>query len=346
MFQPYFRRKIIKKMAKESPKKTFVLSDESVNSYKFRVLTAGIDFLTKFRDNPVMLWNHTRSWDDKENIILPIGRWENVRVENGKLLADTCFDMDDPFAAKIAGKVEKGFIRGCSVGIEILETSEKSEHIVAGQLRPTVTRCVLREVSITDIPSNANAVSLYDTDGNIIELNAESADGAIGLLNINNQNQNQKDMKLIALKLGLSENATEAEILAKVGELQEAQTKLTARENEIATLKTAALEADKKTITKMVDDAIVAKKLTADQKAHFVSIGEKMGIELLQTTLSSMNGVVKPTDVIAGARSNSVSTDKKWAELSAQERETLRSDDQETYVALFEKEYGFKPDVK
>lgn len=49
-------------MAKENDikKKTFVLSDESVNSYGFRVLTDGIA-LDNFKKNPVMLWNHTRT---------------------------------------------------------------------------------------------------------------------------------------------------------------------------------------------------------------------------------------------------------------------------------------------
>ena len=162
-------------MSKENPKKTFVLSDESVNCYGFRVLTDGIS-LEAFKENPVMLWNHTRSWNDREDTILPIGRWENLRAEGGKLLGDACFDMEDPFAAKIANKVEKGFIRGCSIGIEILERSESSEHVVNGQTRATVKRCKLNEVSITDIPANANAVSLYDANGNIIELTAESVE--------------------------------------------------------------------------------------------------------------------------------------------------------------------------
>jgi len=330
-------------MAKESPRKTFVLSDESVNSYGFRVLTCGID-LTSFKNNPIMLYCHIRAWKDTNDIILPIGRWENLRVEDGKLLGDTCFDMDDPFAVKIANKVEKGFIKACSIGINILERSEASEHIVIGQTRPTVTRCKLNEVSIADIPSNTNAISLYDNNGNMIELTAESVDSTIGI--INNQNQNQKEMKLIALKLGLSENATEAEILAKVTELLGLQANLTAKDNEIAALKAAALEADQKTIEKLVNDAIVAGKLTADQKTHFLSIGEKMGIESLQTTLTSMNGVVKPTTVLSGGSAGaSVSPDKKWTDYSAKELETLRSDDKETYVTLFEKEYGFKPDI-
>jgi len=331
-------------MAKESPKKTFVLSDESVNSYGFRVLTAGID-LARFKSNPVMLWNHTRSWGDRSDTILPIGRWENLRVEDGKLLGDTCFDMDDPFAVKIANKVEKGFVKACSIGIEKIELSDAPEDVVAGQTRMTVKRSMLLEASITDIPSNKNCVSLYNDKGEIIELTAESVDCAIGI--INNNVKKEEDMKLIALKLGLSENATEAEILAKVQELLGLQEKLTAAENETSQLKTAARDAEKKTIEKMVNDAILAKKLTADQKAHFVAIGETMGVESLQTTLSSMNGAVKPTAIIAGgAAGGTAATDKKWADLSDAELEILRSEDKEAYLAMFEKEYGFKPDIK
>jgi len=332
-------------MAKETPKKTFVLSDESVNSYGFRVLTSGID-LERFKKNPVMLWGHIRPWNGTDDIILPIGRWENLRKEDGRLLGDPVFDMDDPFAAKIAKKVEKGFINACSMGIVKTELSEAPEYVLPGQTRMTVTRCILEEVSLADIPSNANTVSLYDEKGNIIELTADNADSAIGLLSTNNQNLNQKNMKLIALALGLGESATEAEILAKVQELSALHAKLTEKDSEIATLKTAAQEAEKKTITKMVDDAIVAKKLTADQKAHFITIGEKMGMEALQTTLSSMNGAVKPTNLISAEPGASAEAGKKWAELSDKEREALRSDDRETYVALYEKEYGCKPDIK
>jgi len=319
--------------------KTFVLSDESLNCYGFRVLTSGIE-LEDFKKNPVMLWSHTRSWSDDERTILPIGRWENLRVENGKLLGEPVFDTEDKFAAKIGKKVDNGFINACSIGIEVLERSEAKEDIVAGQTRPTIKRCRLQEVSITDIPANGNCVSLYNMDGKIIELKAESIDIALGTININKNNKKEESMKLIALKIGLSENATEAEVLAKLQDYTELQSKLTEREHEIASLKSAAAEVEKRTIEKMVNEAILSKKLTADQKNHFIGIGEKMGVEALQTTLSSMNSAVKPTDVILGAK---VSGEKKWADLSAAEREILRQEDLEKYQVLFEGEYGFKP---
>lgn len=44
------------------------------------MLTSGAD-LSVFKNNPVMLLNHD-DWD------LPIGRWENIRVEGTQILAD------------------------------------------------------------------------------------------------------------------------------------------------------------------------------------------------------------------------------------------------------------------
>lgn len=46
---------------------TFVLHDETVNTYGFRMLTSGAN-LEEFRKNPVILLNH-KDWE------LPIGRW-------------------------------------------------------------------------------------------------------------------------------------------------------------------------------------------------------------------------------------------------------------------------------
>ena len=58
---------------KNKNKTTFVLTDESVNSYGYRVLTSGIK-MEQFLKNPVMLYSH-------DNNRMPIGTWENVRPE-------------------------------------------------------------------------------------------------------------------------------------------------------------------------------------------------------------------------------------------------------------------------
>ena len=94
--------------------KTFVLHDESVNSYGFRMLTAGA-VLEEFKKNPVMLYNH----DDRE---MPIGRWDNIRIEDNRILADAHFDELDPRGKEIARKVEAGYINAC-----LLYTSDAAD---------------------------------------------------------------------------------------------------------------------------------------------------------------------------------------------------------------------------
>ncbi len=328
--------------------KSFVLSDESINSYGFRVLTSGIN-LENFKRNPIMLWNHTRSWTDKNNAMLPIGKWENIRIKDSKLIADPVFDTDDEFAAKIAKKVEKGIINMTSIGIVVNEESDAPEHILQGQRRKTVTKSTLREASVVDIGSNANAVVLYDDGGKIIELNADG-NCAVGLINSsNNKNKKQMELKQIALSLGLSEQATEAEVTAKITALREAETskKQSAKEKELAD-RIAVLEAEKKEATKkaienLVDVAVTEKKITADKKAHFVALGEKVGVEELKTTLNCMATAVKPTDMIGGK--SHPESDKKYSEMSEKELKELRDKDRESYIGLYEKEFGFKPEL-
>ena len=66
---------------------TFCVHDESVNTYGFRMLTSGAN-LEEFKKNPVVLYNHN-DWET------PIGRGENVRVEDGRILVDVVFDEED-----------------------------------------------------------------------------------------------------------------------------------------------------------------------------------------------------------------------------------------------------------
>lgn len=129
--------------------KTFVVSDETVNSHGFTVLTAGID-LSRFEKNPVMLFNH-----DTANII---GRWENIRVEGVQLLADAVFDETDEQGKEIARKVAEGFLKATSLGLNFSENDLKE-----GKLE----KSVLHEISIVNIGANENAVKLYDNSKNI-----------------------------------------------------------------------------------------------------------------------------------------------------------------------------------
>ena len=130
---------------------TFLVSDESDNSYGFKVLTEGID-ITQFEKNPIMLYMHERP--------TIIGMWKNLRKEDGKLYADAVFDTESEKGGEVARQVEKGFLRGASIGI-----TYQKEYLKNGVLE----KCRLFEISIVDIGSNPNALKLYD-DTETVEL--------------------------------------------------------------------------------------------------------------------------------------------------------------------------------
>lgn len=128
-----------------SKKQTFLVSDESDNSYGFKVLTEGID-TTQFEKNPIMLYMHERP--------TIIGRWENLRKEDNKLYADAIFDTESEKGKEVARQVEQGFLRGASLGITYQKEDLKNS---------VLEKCQLYEISIVDIGSNPNALKLYET---------------------------------------------------------------------------------------------------------------------------------------------------------------------------------------
>jgi hypothetical protein len=171
--------------------KRFAFNDESqYNTYGFRVANGGID-LSRFKLNPVMLNGH---WASNENVI---GRWDGVKIVDGKLSGEPSFDMDDEKAAAIAGKVERGFINAVSMGLLF-----EREHLV---LEPTgrflLSKCELVEVSFVAIPANANAVRLYvkDDAGNPKLMGDAEIKLCLSLADNSIKNTNDNNMKKIFL---------------------------------------------------------------------------------------------------------------------------------------------------
>lgn len=201
--------------------KTFILHDETVNTYGFRMLTSGAD-LTAFRSNPVMLYHHN-------DLELPIGRWVNVRVEGTQILAEADFDMGDKRAAEIARKVESGYISACSVGAWVEECSSDPMTYLEGQTEPTVTRWSLREASICNIPANHNALALYDADGRRVEeVDYSTILQLTDTITTHSSNTSMTKKKINAL-LSLSDDATEEKVLETLSDKLEQMTKLETR---------------------------------------------------------------------------------------------------------------------
>ena len=317
-----------------------VINTSGLNCYKGRVLTAGID-LTQFNRNPILLFMHRRAFDGT----LPIGRVENMRIDGDKLIGTPVFDENDPFAKQIADKWEHGFLRMCSAGLEILETSVDPADLLEGQTRATVTRSRLEEVSIVDIGGNDDALQLRhagklltlaaDEASDVLPLvelaapNAKETDNADPSANSNPLNKNKMNKETLQL-LGLGENATEQEIHERVKLLKE-------KADGAERLQLAAIE-------QAVDTAIAEKRLTGDKRDHFIELGKKAGVESLRETLQLMQPARKPSDVIeqkpyqpAGGEHV---TFAKLSEVPADQLEKLRTENRKEYARLYKAEYG------
>lgn len=322
--------------------KEVIISTSGLNCYGGRVLTSGID-LTQFQKNPLLLWMHRRSFDRDA---MPIGRIDNLRTDGDRLIGTPVFDQNDEFAKKIESKWENGFLRMASAGIEIIETSDAPEHLLQGQTRRTITRCRLEEVSIVDMGGNDEALQLYDRSGKVLKLAAGEDNDALPLLvpekkddpsgtapdgKDNNQTKKstQSMNKEFLQLLGLSETATEQEAVGALRLLKE-------KADKVETLQLAS-------ITAVVDGAIAEKRITADKKEHFVNIGKAAGIDSLRTTLSLMQPVRKPTEVIHQTDAPRDDEPKAYAKLSdvpADQLEKLREERPQDYERLYKAEYG------
>lgn len=313
--------------------KEVVITNSKVNSYGSRVITSGID-LTQYTRNPILLWMHNRPFSGRKDEVLPLGYVDNIRVEGDDLIGIPFFDKNDEFARQIESKWENGILKMVSAGLDIVELSDDPALSLPGQRRMTITRSKLVEVSIVDIGANDDAIALYK-DGN--RLNLSAGDNCeIPLLTLNKIED--ENMKTIALKLGLSETATEAEILAKIGTLLVNAEKSVTLQTEMDTLKLA-------NITSVVDTAVSEKRITEDKKEHFINLGKAVGVASLKDTLSLMEPAVRPLDLInrGGGGGTGVRTEfKKLSDVPAEEVMELRKNRAE-YTRLFKAEYGFEP---
>lgn len=323
-----------------------IISTEAVNCYGSRVLTAGID-LTQYQRNPLLLWMHDRSY---KNTAGPIGRIENLRIEGDRLIGTPVFDQSDPFAKQVEAKWEGKFLRMASAGLEILETSDDPQYLVPGQLRQTVTRSKLNEVSIVDMGGNDEALQLYK-GGKLLTLAAGADCPDLPVLTPpakeeapQNETDNTTPNKLKMNKeflqlLGLPEGATEEQALSS-----------------LRLLKTKADQAEElnlRAVTSAVDQAISERRLLAENRDHFIQLGKTAGLDQLQSTLKLMPAMQKPTEVLnltketaPGAGASAAKSYNKLSEVPASELLQLRKADPAQYAKLYKAEYGMDcPDL-
>lgn len=316
--------------------KPFVFNDESVaNSYGFIIPTSGIS-LKRFKQNPIMLDSH---WNSTKSVL---GKWEDVKVENGQLTGVPVFDSEDEDVTKIQGKVERGFIKSCSMGVTFRREDLK---MVAGKL--VLEKCELYEVSIVAVPSNANSIRLYAPDSDTPLKDEEVKNLCLSIEgvdpNIETQNENNDKMKITLTKaaaLALGFAATQVEhdvedVNAAIGKLsaekQAAELKLEILEND-------QKEAAKKSIENKVELAIKAGKIPADKKEKFVSLG-LADEALLDDTLGSIPAKKSLAAQIEnnGEDAGEVKSMDDFQKLSLEAQLAFKNDQPEAYNKLVTK---------
>ncbi len=326
--------------------KEVIISTEAVNSYGTRVLTSGID-LEQFKRNPVLLWMHRRAFDGES---MPIGKIDNLRVEDGKLIGTPVFDQNDEFARRIESKWESGFLRMASAALEPIAVDPDPALALEGQTRATVTRCKLIEVSIVDIGGNDEALQLCGADGKVLTLAAGEDAPALPLLELNkpepapeetpgegeeiNNPKNQTtamNKEQLAL-LGLPEGASDEQATAALQLMK-------GRADSAEALQLAA-------VTQCVDQAIADKKILAAQRDHYIKLGKAAGVEMLTDTFKTMPAMQKPTDTLnlsnqtAPGAATAPKSYAKLSEVPESELLTLRKEQPAEYMRLYKEEYG------
>lgn len=302
------------------------ITNDRLNSYGTRVLTAGMD-VEQYKRNPVLLYMHERG-----NVI---GYVKDLEVEDGEVTGELMFDEASELSVRCKKQWEFGSLKMVSAGLDILETSEDAELLVQGQTCPTITKSKLFEVSLVDVGANDDAIVLQK-DGRKITLGKDS-ECPLPMLN-NNKKQKQMEQKQYALQLGLPETATEVEIAAKIRELTAAKQENETLRKEKETLTLAS-------ITAVVEKAVGEKRIGAEKKEEFVNLGKEIGQEKLERIISAMAPQMKLSAVIGhqgGTAPEGTAAYKKLSDVPQGELLTLRKEQPEEYKRLYKAEYGME----
>jgi HK97 family phage prohead protease len=272
----------------ETSMKNFVLNDETKrNSHGFYLVNTGGRF-ERFRENPVMLHMH-----DPHRLI---GKWNNLTTDGSLLMAEPEFDEGDPEAVKIKGKVERGYLKGASVGI-IIHAARWRVNPATNEQELYVTDWELFEVSLVSVPSNAGALTLKVYDNNchliqedriklhiehIIQLSVSRKENKQTI-----KNETMAEIKLTAealVALGITEGADGTAISAAIIHLKKDADDMKAG---LKVEKEKREAAAKKQAEDMVELAVQAGKIAATDKQTFIDLAVS-NYEMAQKTLGAI----------------------------------------------------------
>lgn len=302
----------------------YVLNDESVvNSHGFVLLNSAGRF-ERYNANPVMLFNHESS-----NLI---GQMTGLRVEGTKLIGKAEYDEEDTLGAKCKRQAKKGILKGCSPGIIINAVELRT--MPDGEERVTVTDWEMCEVSLVSVPSNRNALRLYNQQGDIIpddrvKLSVEA------LLNINQKDKEEMDKIILTAEaytaLGLKSNEADGKSISAA--IMELQARAEKAEGELDKQRKQQAE-------DLVTFAVKEGRIVAVKKESFVKLAladydlAKETLEAIPAKESLSAKVTHSTGKLAVANERKDWTYLRWAKEDPEGLRRLKADDPEAFEEL------------
>ena len=297
-------------------------NDESVvNSHGFVLLNAAGRF-ERFNANPVMLFNHEA---DKL-----IGQMTGLRVEGTKLIGTPVYDEEDALAAKCKRQGEKGFLKGCSPGIMIYAVELRTNP--DGEERITVTDWELCEISLVSVPSNRNALRLYNAQGEVIpddqiRLSIES------LLHLNKQDEMDKIILTAEAYAALGLKSNEADGKAISAAIMELKARVEKAEKDLS-------DQHKVQAEDLIELAIKDGRITADKKEQFIKLAladfdmAKTTLEAIPTRESLAGKVTHSTGKATSTKDRMDWTYLRWAKEDPKGLKRLKETDPEAFEEL------------
>ena len=348
--------------------KEYKLSDSTVNDYGFRLMTAGYQ-LESYSRNPIGFYMHNRD----AGVIV---KWEDLRIDGDSVYGKPVINLSHPRGAQTVDEVENGFLNAASMGeFVVLEYSMEPKDMLPNQNGPTITKWYNREVSLVDLPGNANALcKLFASDGSEIKLHdlisgsGSFQDSKVVADATTSTNETQtregNKMKKITLTLPalfyaytqLAVTATPEEVEGKLADLvtkAESADQLTVdnlaltKERNALKAKLAAVttDRDKAEVVEMLDAALKAKKISVELKELYATDYEANPTKL-KTVLAAhgvYSGVVNQIDTATKEAAKQYEG-KSWQELfEGNMLPELKAKHYDLYKEVYKKEHGQYP---
>lgn len=317
--------------------KEFCITDDSVNVYGYRCLTAGL-LVDEVKKNPIGFKMHNRD----NGVVV---RWEDFRIDKDKVYAKPTINLAHPQGEAIVSEIENGFLNAASVGkIVVLDYTDLQELMLPEQTGPTITKWFPREISLVDIPGNYNALAdLFDIDDNELNLsdfkiikpnNMKKIILAAGVLSALNLSDNSSDEDA---------NGAFQDLIDKANKIPGLQKDLADKEKELKDKDKELSELKSETTAKEVDDLLAKgetdKKLTKETstKLKETYASNPKGLKDL---LDVMPAQVLVTDQLGDKKDASVFAGKKWDDLyHSDDLETVRTQFPDLYDKLKQEKF-------